>query len=292
MFPPRISRWFSGETGIALLEGTARPVSGGCIHEAWLVDRGDGGLAFFKLNAASRLPLLEAEKTGLEQIAGSGTLRVPRPLAIGSVEDRSVLALEGLELGGRPDTACHEHLAERLTAMHNCSTVDGRFGAEADNFIGATPQRNGWSASWADFYVGDRLEPQFRLAADRGRRFPEEARLLSAVHKHLSALTIRPSLLHGDLWGGNTGFLRDGEPVVFDPACYYGDRETDLAFTRLFGGFDPAFYRRYRELCPPPENVREPVYNLYHLLNHFLLFGGGYGDQAARTMLEILAELG
>lgn len=292
MFPPGISRWFSGETGIPLSESSARPVSGGCIHEAWLVDREDGGMVFFKINTAARLPLLEAEKIGLEQIAGSGTLRVPRPLALGQVGDRPVLAMEGLELGGRPSGISHERLAEGLAAMHDDSTADGRFGAASDNFIGATPQRNGWSASWADFYVGHRLEPQFRLAAKRGRRFPEEARLLSAVHTHLSALPIRPSLLHGDLWRGNAGFMKKGEPVVFDPACYYGDRETDLAFTRLFGGFDPAFHRRYRELSPPPEAVREPIYNLYHLLNHFHLFGGGYGDQAARATREILAELG
>ena len=292
MFPRRISRWFSAETGMVLREESGRPVSGGCIHEAWLVDRMNGGTIFFKCNDASRLPLLEAEKSGLEQIADSRTLRVPRPLALGLVEDRSVLALEGLELGGRPSSNSHERLAEGLAAMHDCPSINGRFGAVSDNFIGATLQQNGWSASWADFYISHRLEPQFRLAVARGRRFPEEARLLSSVHTHLSALPIRPSLLHGDLWGGNAGFLGDGEPVVFDPACYYGDREADIAFTRLFGGFDPSFYRRYRELSSPPETVREPIYNLYHLLNHYHLFGGSYGDQAARTMRGILTVLG
>ena len=100
------------------------------------------------------------------------------------------------------------------------------------------------------------------------------------------------SLLHGDLWGGNAAFLPDGEPVLFDPASYYGDRETDLAFTRLFGGFAPTFYRRYRELMPAPEPVRESIYNLYHLLNHDHLFGGGYGEQSATLMRGILREIG
>jgi fructosamine-3-kinase len=200
--------------------------------------------------------------------------------------------MEGLELRSGANHDASVRMAERLAALHQVRPPDGRYGADFDNFIGATPQSNTHTDSWADFFVQQRLEPQLTLAAARGRAFSNTARLLSAVHCHLASLKIEPALLHGDLWGGNAGFLSDGEPVVFDPASYFGDRETDLAFTGLFGGFGPAFHHRYRELVPAPEPVRHSIYNLYHLLNHFHLFGGGYAEQSAALMREILHEIG
>jgi fructosamine-3-kinase len=292
MLTSGIVAWLEAETGFRLRPGTARRVAGGCIHEACLVDREDGGTVFLKSNCTDALPLLTAERRCLDLIAASGTIRVPQPYAAGIVDGKACLAMEGLELvsgAGESASAC---MAERLAALHGVCSPDGRFGADFDNFIGATPQSNTPADSWADFFVGQRLEPQLEFAAARGRVFPEAARLLSAVHTHLASLKIESSLLHGDLWGGNAAFLPDGEPVLFDPASYYGDRETDLAFTRLFGGFAPAFYRRYRELIPAPEPVRESIYNLYHLLNHDHLFGGAYAEQSATLMREILREIG
>lgn len=287
-----IGAWLESETGIAIRPETARPVSGGCIHEAFLVERREGGHVFLKTNTTDHLALFETEKRSLDLLAASGAIRVPVPYAFGLVEGTSVLAMEGLELrsGGGPGS--QKRLAAGLAALHDSPSPTGAFGAEFDNFIGATPQANGWMDLWADFFVVRRLEPQFALAAARGRRFPDAVIFLERVHSHLASLTIRPALLHGDLWGGNVAFLADGEPVLYDPACYYGDRETDLAFTRLFGGFGPGFYSRYRMTAPEPEGAREAIYNLYHLLNHDHLFGGGYADQAEAAMRRIRREIG
>lgn len=292
MITPGIVAWLEAETGYRLKPRSARPVAGGCIHDAYLVDCEEGGMVFLKSNRADTLPMLEAERRSLECLGASGTIRVPRPYATGIVEERACLAMEGLEVGSCANPTTSARMAERLASLHQVRSPDGRFGAEFDNFIGATPQSNIPSHSWADFFVEQRLEPQLKLAAVRGRVFPGAARLLSAVHSHLASLKIEPALLHGDLWGGNAGFLPDGEPVVFDPASYFGDCETDLAFTRLFGGFAPAFHHRYRELVPTPEPVRHSIYNLYHLLNHYHLFGGGYAEQSAVLMREILSEVG
>lgn len=292
MITPGIAAWLEEENGIRLRLDTARPVSGGCIHEASLVDCEHGGTVFLKSNRADALPLLTAERRCLDLIDASGAIRVPQPYASGIADGKACLAMEGLELVSGAGANASARMAERLAALHGVRSPNGRFGADFDNFIGATPQSNTPSDSWADFFVGQRLEPQLELAGARGRTFPEAAKLLSVVHSHLASLKIEPSLLHGDLWGGNAAFLPDGEPVLFDPASYYGDRETDLAFTRLFGGFAPTFYRRYRELMPAPEPVRESIYNLYHLLNHDHLFGGGYGEQSATLMREILREIG
>lgn len=288
MITPGIVAWLEAETGFRIEPRSARRVTGGCIHEALLMDVKDGGTVFLKSNRAAALPMLAAERRSLEWIAASATIRVPRPYASGTVDGRAFLAMEGLELGSGAKPAASVRMAEGLAALHRVRSPDGRFGADFDNFIGATPQSNTPTDSWADFFVQQRLEPQLTLAAARGRAFSDTARLLSAVHCHLASLKIEPALLHGDLWGGNAGFLPDGEPVVFDPASYFGDPETDLAFTRLFGGFAPAFHHRYRELVPAPE----PIYNLYHLLNHYHLFGGSYAEESALLMREILHEIG
>jgi fructosamine-3-kinase len=171
------------------------------------------------------------------------------------------------------------------------------FGWERDNTIGRTRQPNRWCDDWVEFFVHMRLEPQLALAEARG----EPAALLDlgrAVCEHMGVLFTSyrpmPSLVHGDLWGGNWGVTRDGRPVVFDPSCYYGDREVDLAMTRLFGGFGAAFYAAYQAAWPLDQaaGTRRTLYNLYHVLNHAHLFGGGYAKQAIGMMRRLLAEIG
>ena len=290
MISNSIVEWLKAEAGISVLPDTARSVSGGCINDARIVERSDGGSVFLKFNTLDRLDLFEAEKACLDLIAATNTIRVPIPYALGIVDASAVFAMEGLELrsGGGPGS--QETLAEKLAALHDTRSPNGNYGADFDNFIGATPQPNAWTETWADFYTEQRLDYQFHLASKRGHTFREATRIKEVIHAHLSSLDIQPSLLHGDLWGGNVAFLPDGEPVLYDPASYFGDREADLAFTRMFGGFGPAFYRRYRELHPEPEPVRETIYNLYHLLNHYNLFGGGYATQAESAIREILAK--
>lgn len=171
------------------------------------------------------------------------------------------------------------------------------FGWSRTNTIGPTPQCNAWMPDWAEFFVQQRLAPQLALAKRRG----EDRELIDAgqalcdqVPVLFSSYRPVPSLLHGDLWGGNWGVDRSQRPIVFDPAVYYGDRETDLAMTRLFGGFGPAFYTAYQAAWPldPAAGTRRTLYNLYHVLNHAHLFGGGYAAQALAMMRTLLAEMG
>ena len=189
-----------------------------------------------------------------------------------------MLELERLELACVGD---YRALARMLAAVHR--THGDRYGWPTDNFIGATPQANGWSTDWVEFWRERRMKPQLALAASNG--FAVDCGfLLEGLGKLLGH---RPpaSLLHGDLWSGNAGFHR-GEPVLFDPAAYYGDREADLAMTELFGGFPREFYAAYDEAYPllAAYAQRKHLYNLYHLLNHLNLFGGGYLGQVASTL--------
>jgi len=154
-----------------------------------------------------------------------------------------------------------------------------RFGWHRDNFIGATPQINSWRDDWATFFHECRIRPQLELARKSGFSVPFPKENFLKHHKP------SPSLLHGDLWSGNAGFIDEG-PVIFDPAVYYGDREADLAMTELFGGFPARFYEAYNEAFPLPDGyeTRKHFYNLYHLLNHLNIFGAGYLAQVRRTL--------
>ncbi len=179
-------------------------------------------------------------------------------------------------------------MGRKLAAMHKASSSQG-FGWKINNTIGSTPQINTWTTDWAEFYIKHRLGYQFQLARRRGGNFPSSEKLLAAIPE-LLAHQVQPSLVHGDLWGGNAGCTISGEPVIFDPATYFGDREVDIAMTELFGGFPAAFYQGYNEVFPLDTGYeqRKTLYNLYHILNHFNLFGGGYASQANRMIDQIL----
>jgi fructosamine-3-kinase len=182
-------------------------------------------------------------------------------------------------------------LGRGLAALH--ANHAERFGWHRDNTIGSTPQPNAWSDSWLEFWRDRRLAQQLELAHRNGHALARGDALLAGLHQLLDGHEPRPSLLHGDLWGGNAGFTDGGEPVVYDPACYCGDREADLAMTELFGGFRPAFHAAYREAAPlaPGYPLRRDLYNLYHVLNHLNLFGGGYLRQAGSMIDRLLSEI-
>ena len=236
---------------------------------------------------------LLAESAGLAMLAQAHAVHVPRVLASGTAGQSAFLALEWVE--SRPAGRTAEHrLGERLAAQHRVTAA--QFGLADDNFIGRTRQPNGWAADWAEFFRERRLRHQLALAVQNGFGALLEnpgARLLESVDGLLAGHRPQASLLHGDLWAGN--WLADGrdEPVIFDPAVYHGDRETDLAMTRLFGGFGRAFYDAYRDAAPLPAGhaVRAELYNLYHVLNHANLFGGGYARQALASIDRLLAEV-
>ncbi|OGS97619.1 MAG: hypothetical protein A3H31_13290 [Gallionellales bacterium RIFCSPLOWO2_02_FULL_57_47] len=267
----------------------ATPVGGGSINEAYRLEGTDGSCYFLKLNEARHHPMFAAEAEGLNTIAATNTLRVPRPIAHGTATSHSFLVLEHLELNSRGDAKL---LGEQLAALHRCSAP--RFGFAQDNYLGTTPQPNAWADDWVAFWREQRLGFQLRLAAQNGyvgRLQTLGEKLLGALPAFFAGYTPRPALLHGDLWSGNHAFLADGTPVIFDPAPYYGDRECDLAMTELFGGYPADFYTAYRAAYPLDAGyaARKDLYNLYHILNHANLFGGGYARQAEQMMQKLLA---
>jgi fructosamine-3-kinase len=276
----------------------ATPVGGGDINQACRLEGSDGSLYFLKLNNARQHALpstwlrtgFVAEAAGLQAIAATNTIRIPQVIAHGASEGTSFLVLENLPLGGRGDT---RRLGEQLAALHR-NTAD-RFGFAQDNFIGSSPQPNSWTADWTEFWREQRLGFQLRLAAHNGyggELQRQGEKLMDALPEFFAGYTPQPSLLHGDLWGGNHGYLADGTPTIFDPAVYYGDRECDLAMTMLFGGFPADFYASYQAAWPLEEGhaKRRDLYNLYHILNHANLFGGGYARQAESMISALLAS--
>jgi len=267
------------------------PVGGGGINEAYCLEGTDGSRYFLKLNDAQHLPMFVAEAAGLDAIAATNTIRVPHPIAHGSAGGKSYLVLEYLELSSRGDAKL---LGEQLAALHRCKGKN--FGFTQDNFIGTTPQPNDRKDDWIGFWREQRLGFQLRLAAQNGydgqlQRLGEK--LLDALPLFFASYTPQPSLLHGDLWSGNHAFLADGTPTIFDPATYYGDREADLAMTELFGGYPADFYAAYRAAYPLDAGyaTRRDLYNLYHILNHANLFGGGYMQQAEQVMQRLFSEI-
>lgn len=268
-----------------------REIGGGCINRA--VRLLDGERTYFvKLNQASKLSMFEAEMEGLHAMAQSQSIRVPEPLCSGVANGQSYLVMEYIEMGraGREGSVL---LGRQLAEMHRATQAS--FGWHRDNTIGSTPQPNGPCDQWVEFWRDRRLGFQLKLAAQNGYGGSLQHKG-ERVLDHLQVLIDhrpQPSLLHGDLWGGNMAYDKEGKPVIFDPAVYYGDREADLAMTELFGGFANAFYDAYCESWPldPGYATRKELYNLYHILNHLNLFGGGYLGQAKGMIERLLSEI-
>jgi protein-ribulosamine 3-kinase len=288
-----IARAISAQTGSECAPEPRSGVAGGSIHRSYCWRCG-GSLLFVKLaDPADGGAALAAEAAGLEALAQARAVHVPRVIARGSTARNAFLALEWIE--SRPAARLAERrLGERLAAQHRVSAA--AFGFATDNFIGRTRQPNGCLSDWAEFFRERRLRHQLALAIQNG--FAElleqpGARLLESVDALLAEHRPEPSLLHGDLWAGNWLADPQQEPVIFDPAVYFGDREADLAMSRLFGGFGRAFYDAYLAEMPLPTGhaVRAELYNLYHVLNHANLFGGGYARQARASIDRLLAEV-
>ncbi|HEX6997527.1 MAG TPA: fructosamine kinase family protein [Gammaproteobacteria bacterium] len=277
------------------LEASARPrivPLGGGPHQRLLKVETPARSLLVKVGPAARLPDLEAEAAGLEALRGAAALGVPAVVACGATDAEAFLAIEWLELVPATPRA-EERLGEGLAAQHR--RTDASFGWWRDNTLGPTPQRNARHASWTEFFREERLAIQLRLAVanglpDRCRALGE--RVLERLDRLLEGHAPVPSLLHGDLWGGNWGATRDDTPYVFDPAVYFGDREADIGMTQLFGGFGPVFRRAYEAAWPlePGAEARMELYNCYHLLNHFNIFGAGYVGSIAAAFERVLAR--
>jgi len=233
--------------------------------------------------------MFEAEADGLRELKSAKAIRVPEILSCGIENGESFLELERFTFD-RPTAETERQFGERLAALHRHAT--NRFGWFRDNTIGPTPQVNTWSDDWVGFFREQRLEFQLNLAVANGYGAD-----VSAPGQKLSAeladlfIGHEPdaSLLHGDLWGGNWGSV-SGEPVIFAPAVYYGDRESDIAMTMLFGGFGKAFYEAYEKSWPmaPGHEQRLKLYQLYHVLNHLNLFGRSYLGRTKELLRELI----
>lgn len=267
-----------------------RDLSGGDINRAALI-RSRNTRWFLKYRYNAPAGMFEAEAQALAEIGATGYIRVPAAIAWGSAGNTAWLVLEHLELTSNGPAAL---LGEQLAALHTISS--NRFGWTRDNYIGTTPQLNRRTGNWAGFWRDCRLQPQLTMARNAGfgsRLFDRGERLLASLAQLLQDHKPAASLLHGDLWAGNRAFTPAGQPVIFDPASYYGDREADIAMTELFGGFDPAFYAAYRAHSPLPEGYpqRRELYNLYHMLNHLNLFGAGYLSRCENIIDGLLAQI-
>ncbi len=294
-FPPAVYDAVVGEigrrSGRSFHPSRAREIGGGCIHGAYVLES-PALRVFVKVNASACAAMFAAEAAALAALGGAGALRVPAPLATGVAGAHAWLALEFLALDERRQDWAR--FGRGLAALHRCRGE--HYGWPHDNYIGTTPQPNGWMDNWPRFVRECRLGHQLALAAASGyggRLQSAGARLLDGLDVFFRGYQPSPSLLHGDLWSGNAGFLAEGEPVIFDPAAYYGDREAELAMTELFGGFPPAFYAAYEEAWATDAGytVRRRLYRLYHLLNHLNLFGAGYLDRCQREIDSLLGEL-
>ncbi len=281
------------ETGIDLAGATPKSVHGGDINSSYLLTSASGQQVFVKVNSREKHGMFEAEFLALEELAATNTLRIPRPYAVGIDEAGSFIAMEALTLSSSMAPGHQAAMGEQLAALHRHESSNGQFGWHRENVIGETPQRNPWTESWAGFFGEHRLRYQLELAESRYGTFYENGnRLIDLIPKFLDGREPRPRLLHGDLWGGNASFDELGAPVIYDPATYYGDRETDIAFTAMFGGFSADFYRAYEAAFPLDAGAarRKPLYNLYHVLNHYNLFGGGYGSQAGEIINRLVSR--
>jgi fructosamine-3-kinase len=251
-----------------------------------------GATLYVKVKPQAGADELEAEAAGLTALSAAQCLAVPTLRGVGVAGGHAWLALDWLSFA-QASHAAEASLGAALARLH--AMTGPAFGWHRASYLGGTPQDNAWCPAWPAFWRDRRLAPMLERLAGRAPRVCQRGqRLLERVEPLLAGHDPAPSLLHGDLWGGNWGALPGDRPVVFDPALYFGDRETDLAMTRLFGGFGPAFYRAYQAEWPsrPGAGVRGQLYNLYHLLNHCLLFGGGYGAQAEACIAQLMAETG
>ena len=261
---------------------SAQRVSGGSINQAAKVTLDDDTACFLKWNTTADPDMFIVEERGLELLTSADTsLRIPSVLATGATDEGTGFLLQEFIFEGRSKPNSAGDFGRALAQLHNHH--NDTFGLDHNNFIGRLPQSNIPHDSWIDFFIQERMEPQLQMATDSGKLGAGTVTSFNAMYKELPDIfpDEPPSLLHGDLWGGNYFFDQDGEATIYDPAVYYGHREIELAFTHLFGGFPSNFYSAYEETYPLSSGFykRKDIYNLYPLLVHTNLFGGSYARQ-------------
>lgn len=259
---------------------SSHSIGGGCIANAQKVETVSGKEYFLKSYSGTGSDILRNEANGLKELAAAKAIRIPEVV----YHDDEILLIEFIPTGSRRSDLS-EVFGRQFADMHRFNS--DKFGFFENNYIGATPQINTPQIdNWTEFYWEYRLLYQFKLAERNGYVNENFRQAFTDLEKRvpqiLEGTEEKPSVLHGDLWGGNYMVDDSGNPVLIDPAVYYGHREADLGMTKLFGGFDNRFYKAYNEAFPLPDNweYRVDLYKLYHVLNHLNLFGSGYYSQA------------
>nr|WP_321408307.1 fructosamine kinase family protein [uncultured Carboxylicivirga sp.] len=264
-------------------------VGGGCIAKTQVI-KTEGGDQFFLKSGFSNT-MFRNEANGLRELSKANCIRIPKVIVV----DDDFLLLENIETGIKNGNFFTE-FGQAFAQLHQYTSTS--YGFYEDNYIGATPQENlpslTESNNWTEFYFNKRLKFQFLLAEKNGFSDAEFRRLFNGIERQiyqiLDGSEEPPTLLHGDLWGGNYMVDNQNKAVLIDPAVYYGHREADLAMTKLFGGFGPQFYQSYQQTYPLKEGYeyRQNIYLLYHVLNHLNLFGSSYKSQSEQLMRSYL----
>lgn len=292
----KITQKIAQKSGKRINPRTVLTVSGGDINDAFIVGNGLDSI-FVKVNSKSCLAMFEAEQFGLLSIDKTHSIKVPRVYCTDVCEEHAFIAMQRLNVTRTPPSCSakrYRQFGRNLAFMHKQTQL--QYGADINNTIGSTPQFNNWTPDWFDFWRQQRLYLQLDLIEQAGTA---PSSLFDEVYELGEKMPLlftdipAASCLHGDLWQGNWAFDEHGDAIVFDPAHYFGDRETDIAMSRLFGSAPPDFYAAYNEAYPLSDNytVRETFYNIYHILNHYNLFGGSYLKQAQQMIRKVLSEI-
>ncbi|MFB9134137.1 fructosamine kinase family protein [Vibrio olivae] len=263
-------------------------IHGGDISECYMIS--DTRQRYFiKVNSRDCLHNFELEADNIALLRQTNTVFVPELVHLGHTKDHAFLVLNYLPTTPLDDAANSYKFGEQLAKLHTWGDQK-EYGLDDDNYIGEMLQPNKWDKKWSRFFAEQRIGWQLQLMREKGIELVNIAEFTQLIQDLLSNHTPRPALLHGDLWHGNSAVCAVG-PMCYDPACYWGDRECDIAMTELFGGFQPEFYQGYESIAPLPNDYpqRKDIYNLYHILNHYNHFGGHYLEQCQKMIDDILA---
>ncbi len=282
-----IEQAISAETGETFHVKKKKLVSGGDINLAYHLSNYHDNY-FVKINKKDHISHFESEAYGLSQIRSLQAIACPEVISVGTSLDKSFIVLRYIPFSDANPQHWHQ-LGKNLATMHKDS-IHGQFGWQTDNYIGDTLQPNTWSSNWRSFFAEQRIGWQLKLLSEKSVKIGDIDHISQVCHDALNHHYVEPCLVHGDLWQGNMGFTESAS-VIFDPACYYGDREVDIAMTELFGRLPYEFYQGYQETFPLPDSYdqRKIIYNFYHVLNHANLFGGHYIEQSKALLARIMS---
>ena len=266
------------------------PVGGGCIHDAWCVQFQNGRKIFAKSNHIDNINMFKFEReclSVLRRYANESYISIPKPIDLISYKNISILCMEWIDIRQSQQNL----LGKGLALLHQESTLENnrKFGWGEEGYIGSSSQKSGWDDDWGNFFVNYRLRPQLIKAEKWGLKVEDYEDILIYLSYYLNSHHPFISLVHGDLWSGNCGSNKNGLGLLYDPASYWGDREVDIAMTKLFGGFDKDFYKGYEEIWPLDNDSKDrtEIYNLYHLLNHANIFGGSYKEASLKIIKNL-----